>query len=356
MSSSARSQRIENEKQAAPSLVVIVIVAIIVVILVIFLVAWLTSRTTPVKLECTHDSDCGSGKLCRDAACVPAPVCTAPPVKPGNVQAVYDRNAHTATLTWIGAAGATGYRVYRKLEDPAVSKNNYDEVKVIGAPTTSANFTALPVGTNYFVVSSVNTCGESDESAPEATVPSCAVVPTQPPAPSLILDTDECAGPGFAELVTINHIDATGPRPFNIFRGEGQIDIDSYYWFVEAPSMDPEVALACTGTPVAYEVIHVSNADYATLLNPTGPMIATASLTVSWTPVLNAEEYSVNLVYINANSMPIFIGGTVASPATSLTLDTPTGTQLVFAQVIGYRLCDKSLPSNPGYHITPSGP
>jgi Cys-rich repeat protein len=354
MSEVGRSRRKEDETRPLPSLVIIVIVAIIVLVLIVFLIAWLTTRTTPVKVECTLDSQCGSGKICRDTKCISAPVCTSPPAKPSNVQAVYDRNAGTATLTWVGATGSTGYKVYRKLDDPTVSKNNSDQVLSVTTPTVSANFVSLPVGSNYFVVTSINSCGESDESIPVVIVPSCSAVPTQPPAPALVLDADECAGPGFVEYVNINHVDATGPRPFNLFTGTGQADIEDYLWINESPSVDPTVALECTGTPVAYEVTHISNADYANLVTPTGPLITTASLQVTWEPVLNAEEYTVSLVCVTANSVGIFVGGTVAAPATSLTVATPTGTQLVFAQVVGYRLCDKSSASNSGYHIPPT--
>lgn len=356
MSAQGQHGRLSDDRSASPTLVVGIIVAIVILILVVFLIAWLTTRPAPVKFECIHDADCGSGKLCKDGKCTPAPVCTSAPVRPSNVQAVYDRAAHTATLTWGGSVGATGYKVYRKLDDPTVSKVNSDNSTAVASPTTSANFTGLPVGTNYFVVTAFNTCGESDESAPVAVVPSCSSVPTQPPAPALVLDTDECAGPGFVEYVTINHVDATGPRPFNLFTGNGQTGIDSYLYFAEAPSADPIAGLVCSGTPVSYELVHISNADYATLLNPTGPMVATASLTVSWEPVLNADEYAVSLIYIDSHSVPIFVGGTTASPNTSLVVNTPTGSQLVFAQVIGYRLCDKSLASNPGYHIPPPPP
>lgn len=354
MSNAGRSRKIEEESRPLPGFVIMLIVGIILLVLIVFLIAWLTTRTTPVKVECTHDSHCGTGKICKDTKCVAAPICTAPPAKPSNVQAVYDRDAHTATLTWVGAVGSTGYKVYRKLDDPSASKNNYDEVKAVGSPTTSANFVALPVGSNYFVVTSVNTCGESDESVPVVIVPSCSTVPAQPPAPALVLDADECMGPGFVEYVDINHVGATGDRPFNLFTGNGQAEVSDYFWFSESPSPDPTVALQCTGTPVAYNLTHISNAEYAVLVTPTGPMIATESLQIVWEPVLNAEEYAVSLVYINANSVGIFIGTTVSGPATSVTLDTPAGNQLVFAQVIGYKLCNKSVPSDPAYHISPS--
>uniref|UniRef100_A0A6C0CG18 Fibronectin type-III domain-containing protein n=1 Tax=viral metagenome TaxID=1070528 RepID=A0A6C0CG18_9ZZZZ len=340
-----------------------VVVAAIVVVLVIFLIVWLVTRprkhhhTMP---ECVHDSDCPTGKTCVSSTCVTTPVCTSSPVPPQNVVITYNQTLHTATITWSPSSGATGYKVYQKLEDPSVGKSNHDVVSSTAA--TTITFTGLAIGTHYFVITALNTCGESDESSPVVFSPACASVPSQPPQPSVVSTADNCLTPQADETVDILIADATGPAPFNLVRSDGGCQSSSgqkgglpYFMFDSSPSGGSLPAwLECSGSPVSFTETFISDAQFATLITPTGPIASLGTtLNVSWQAVLGAEQYAVMLISIDASGSVYFVGDTITAPETFTTIDTPIGTQLVFAQVIGYKLCDVSLPSNPGYHITP---
>jgi len=334
------------------SVIVAVIVAVIVIALVIFLVIWGTSRSSQ-KSECVVDADCASGKLCKNAKCEDPPSCTGAPAKPTPITVVYDRDAGNATVSWGPVGGAMNYKLYRKLGDPSVSKSNYDERIVLQG--TAHTFTSLATGTHYFTVTSGNECGESDESSPVVLAPSCDVVPGTPSAPMITQDTDNCSDMTEpVELNSLAHDEATGSNPFNLVRGNGQFGIPEYFAAFPSPTGGFSVSLACTGQPVSYNVTALATADYANLTYPTDPMIVGATVPVTWEPLLGAEEYAVTLVCATANSTYIFVGGIVSAPQTSLIVQTPAGTTLVFASVIGYRLCDKSAASSAGFHIPPT--
>lgn len=344
------------------------VVAAIVVVLVIYLVIWLVMQPRKRQKQpghCEHNSECATGQVCTNAKCVNVPACTTTPPVPQNVTIAYDSTLHTATLTWTSSTGATGYKVYQKLEDPSVGKSNYDEVSSTSA--TTITFTGLAVGTHYFVVTALNTCGESEESSPVVFSPACSSIPTQPPQPTVVSTADNCSTPQADEMVDIEIADATGPAPFNLVQsdvgcqssdGSGGVQKGGlpYFIFDSAPSGGSFPAwLQCSGAPVAFTETFIADAQYANLISPTGPIASLGStLNVSWQAVLGAEEYAVMLISTDPSGTVYFVGDTVEYPATSTTINTPIGTQLVFAQVIGYKICDKSLPSNPGYHITPT--
>lgn len=349
------SRSAATTKEGGTGFVVIAVTAAILVVLIIYLIVWLTTRpaksSTPPP-ECVHDTDCPAGKVCHDATCVNIPPCTAPPSTPQDVDIVYNAVLHNATLTWKAVSGATGYKVYQKLEDPSVGKTNHD--MVTPSAGTTITFTALAVGTHYFVVTATNTCGESDISSPVVFSPACASVPSQPPQPMIVSNADNCLTPQGDEIVSILIGDASGPAPFNLVRGNGQKGGLPYFLFEASPSGGSFPAwLACSGAPVEFHLTFISDAQYAQLINPTGPMTLGSSLPVSWQAVLGAEEYAVMLVATDPSGSVYFIGDTVTSPATSKIIGTPIGTQLVWASVIGYKLCDVSPASNPAFHITP---
>jgi hypothetical protein len=352
--SSGRKSGRPEPGSAKLSVIVAIIVAVIVIALVIFMVIWGTSGQKK-KNECVLDADCGGGKVCRNGKCESAPTCTAPPQKPSPVTVVYDREVGTATVSWGPVTGAMNYKLYRKLGDPSVSKSNYDERTVLYG--TAHTYTNLETGTHYFAVTCGNECGDSDESSPAVLAPSCDVIPLTPGAPLITQTTDTCSN--LTEPVEINalaHDEATGTNPFNLVRGNGQFGVDDYFAAFPSPTGDFSVALKCSGQPVSYNVTAISMADYAQLTYPTGPMALGATLPVTWETLLGAEEYAVTLVAVTVNGTYQYIGGTTSAPDTSLTVTTPDGSTLIFASVIGYRLCDKSSTSNAGFHIPPTGP
>ena len=339
------------------SLIALIVVGVLVMI-VLIIVIWLSTRgATKTKLQCIHNSDCASGSECKNAQCVPivvppVPVCTSAPSAPPNVLITFDRVAKTASVTWGAVTGATGYKIYRKLNDPSVSKLSSDEA--IATTSTSHAYSSLADGTHYFVVTAINTCGESDESAPVVFAAACDAIPTTPAAPLILTNTNHCSDPMVCETVSIMVDDATGTSPYNILTGTGQMGVDSYFSVLSSPSSPFEANLKCIASPVAYTSIAIADGQQAQLISPTGPMVLAATLDVSWEPAINAEEYAVLLVSVDANGVVMFTGGTVGAPHTHLVVTTPSGSNLIFAQVIAYRLCDKSLQSNPGYHIPPT--
>lgn len=347
------SRRSMRDPKGRPSMgvVVAIVVAVVVLALIIFIVIWGTSKTS-VKKQCSLDADCATGKVCRNGACENVPSCTAPPSKPTPVTIVYDREIGNATVSWGPISGSANYKVYRKLGDPTVSKSNYDERVVLYG--TAHTFTSLEPGTHYFAVTAGNECGDSDESSPVVLAPSCDVIPLTPTAPIITQADDFCSD--LVEPLETNdiaHDEASGDNPFNLVRGNGQYGIDDYFGAFPSPTGDFTVSLKCSGQPVSYNVTAISVADYALLTYPTGPMVVGSSLPVTWDPLLGAEEYAVTLVCVTAGGNVIFVGGTTPAPNTSLSVATPVDTNLVFASVIGYRLCDKSSASNAGFHIPP---
>lgn len=346
------SSRKDRDEASSPRAGVIIaaIVGALVVILVIILVVWFSNRRK--RADCATDADCAAGKKCINKKCqaVVGPPCTLPPT-PVNVEVNYDRIAKSAVVTWNSAPGATSYKVYRKVNSQDVTPLNADETR--SSPDTVENFSGLVAGTHYFVVASVNACGQSSISSPVVFAPACTSVPTTPSAPMIVTNVDQCAGPQGCESVQITVDEATGVRPINIIEGNGQIGVDSYFVAFEAPLSPMDANLACTGNPVGFTVTHVSLAEEATLIAPTSAMTLGPMLLVKWQPIPTAEEYSVTLVAVDSNGVDIFIGGRTTSPTTELAVTTPNGALLSYAIVYGYKICNMSNVSPVGFHIPP---
>ena len=361
--SSERVVRRDQPRLESPrsGLIIAIVVGVIILVLFITLAIWLANRRS--RAECVANADCATGQVCSNKHCVtPTPVPVAPnpnpqpgncvvPCAPLNVEVVYDRIARTASVTWSSSPGATSYLVYRKLNDPAVSPTNYDDVRT--SLDSTEPYANLPVGTSYFTVVAVNACGKSLPSVADF-APSCSVLPLTPSAPMITSDVDNCLAPQASEAVLITVDEATGPRPIDIIEGNGQVQIDSYYVAFKAPLSPMTANLACTGLPVAFTVTHVSDAEEAVLLEPTGSITLGSSLTVKWQPIYGAEEYAVSIVAVDANGVDIFIGQYADSHINSVDLQVPNGSLLVFATVHGYRMCNKSNTSPTGFHIPPT--
>ncbi len=337
-------------------LVVGAIVAVILIILVIFLIIKFSTRSsTPTpEHECVINADCPGAQVCTNGICITLPpplACTFSPSRPVNVTVIFNALANTATISWSASPGAIKYKVYRRLADPGVSKVNFDEkIEVI---VTTANFVGLDTGTHYFVVSACNECGDSDESAPALLAPSCSVLPPTPSAPLILTDTDLCGDAEQTEFVEITVDEATGAEPFNILTGNGQIGVNGFFAAFPSPGSPFTASLACTGSPVGYQVTHVTNGEIANLTSPTGPLTLGGTLDVIWQPIVGADEYAITLVAVDGFGSFMFVGGYAPGSDTSVTITTPSGTGLIFAEVIGYKFCDKSAISPIGFHIPP---
>tara|TARA_R110001632_G_scaffold50169_2_gene125280 strand:- start:294 stop:1379 length:1086 start_codon:yes stop_codon:yes gene_type:complete len=348
--------RNENVPKSGNNTMIIIISVIIVIALlaVIFTTLWSTSKNNKPKYECTEDSHCEEGRVCQNTKCVIPLVCESAPPTPQGVEVVFDALANTANLTWNASEGAVTYKIYRLTGSAGVSKNNYDET--ITTTALMYQFSGLAQGSHYFAVTSVNECGESDEGISDTYAPSCTVVPATPSAPLLLTNTDNCGNPEQYEEVDIQVTESTGTDPLNIVRGTGQKKIDAFFSAQEAPSGDFSAHLTCTASPVEYTMIHVSDAEAATLISPTGPTTLGSSIVVEWSPLLGAEEYVVVCISVDGDGIITQTGGMVAAPASSLEVVTDDGADLVFASVHGYKYCDKSAESAPGYHIPPGVP
>jgi hypothetical protein len=128
---------------------------------------------------------------------------TPPPAPTGLVASA--GNAQV-TLNWNASSGATSYNVKR-------STNNGGPYTTIatGVTTTSFTNTGLTNGTTYFfVVSAVNSVGESGNSNQASATPQNAQTP--PPAP-----TNLVASPGNAQ-VTLNWNASSGATSYNVKR------------------------------------------------------------------------------------------------------------------------------------------
>lgn len=352
---SFRSRSMDSAPTGASNNTMLIIVSVIIVVLllvVIFATLWSSTKNNKPKYECTEDSHCPEGQVCQNTKCVVPPPCTGAPTIPTGVTVTFDALANTANISWNTCTDAVSYNVYRSMGNPAVSKTSYDEV--ISTTTTSYVFSSLSQGTHYFAVTAVNACGESDEASSTTYAPSCTVIPATPSAPLLMTNVDNCSGVEQVEEVDIQVTEATGVAPLNIVKGNGQKKIDSYFALAEAPSGDFPVFLACSASPVEYTLTHVTDAEAATLISPTGPLTLGNTLTIEWSPLMGAEEYAVSCVSMDSDGVMTFVGGTVASPATSMELTVDNGADLAFVAVYGYKYCDKSLESAGGYHITPA--
>ena len=134
---------------------------------------------------------------------IPAAPATAP-AAPGGVSATPGDSQ--ITLSWDAVAGATSYNIYWSTS-PGVTTANGTGITAAANPYTQE---ALTNGTTYYyIVTSVNSVGES---APSSQVSAVPIVPTiAPPAP-----TGVSAAPGDAQ-VTISWTAVPGATSYNIY-------------------------------------------------------------------------------------------------------------------------------------------
>ncbi|MEM3484076.1 MAG: fibronectin type III domain-containing protein [Candidatus Methanomethyliaceae archaeon] len=197
------------------------------------------------------------------------------------------------TLTWSPVQGASSYNLYWGTV-AGVSKSSGTRIANVTSPYTHAG---LSNGvTYYYVVTAVNTVGESRESVPVSATPRASVRKPQPP-------TGVTATPGDGEI-TISWQPSEGAVSYNLYWGT-------------APGLKPETANMFAG--VAPPFVHTGLTNGVTYYyvvtavnsegesepssevsgtpSPPAPAIAVqltpgdGQITISWDPVPGATSY-----------------------------------------------------------------
>lgn len=331
--------------------IIVLSVVVVILIVVVIIIALLKKKatTTTTGNSCATDSDCGNNLICSNGKCA---ACSLPST-PSNVALTYDSLARTATLTWTAVSTATSYNIYSKLEDPSVSPSNYTTVDSV--TTTTKTYTTLDYGTHYYVVTAVNTCGQSLPSSPVVFAPACQFLPAVMPAPTVTQTNNDCAGSSASDIVSVSFMDMSATNGVYVVRGTGQKgNISPYLYLVQGDAFGPAsgIHLTCGGVSTTHTVTQITDVTNANIV--AGAPVSGNTYTVKWNPVAGAEEYVVMLVGVEiVTGLPHFYGGYAPANATSLTLDTNNNDTIVFEMVLGYRICNKSPTSAITTYVTP---
>lgn len=341
-------QRAEGKPASRIGLIIGIVILAMVVIALLVAVIVLATRKTVAKVQCSTNSDCNSGLLCSNNVCVS---CISPPGPPtiSSVSVV----GTAVTLTWSAVNGASAYNIYGKLEDPSVGYGNNDQKQTV--TVLSANFTNLTSGTHYYVVTAVNSCGESQPSSPSAIVPVCSSTPTAPAAPTVVQSSNDCAGATSSDIINVSFPDLSIPNGVYVVQGTGQKgSIHNYFYLVQGNSWGPAtgIHLGCGGVSTTHKVTRITNVQNAPL-TVSGSSLVGVNFNMTWNKVAGSEKYLVFLVGVNSTTgTPHFYGGYAAGTESSLLLDTNSGDTLVFGLVLGFRVCDQSPASALTTYIT----
>jgi len=345
-------------------IIILIIIIVGLVILVIVLALRKPTNNTPVNTGCKANSDCPSNTVCQNGYCVncitsgdcPSGLscvsnvcvqCSTPPITPTNVSVVFNALGGTATVSWSASPGANSYNIYRKANDPSVGVNNYDQKD--NTTATSKNYVSLPPGTtSYFVVTSVNTCGESPASTAVFS-PSCASVLPQPPAPTVTLAVNNCLAIQASKMITVSFPNAFLPNGAYVIRGNNQYGtVDNYLYIVMQSSFGPatNITQKCNAVVSNHNLTEIRNVQSATITTPTPVPSPATQQTLSWQPVLGAEAY----VYWMVAQQPVtgnyrFYGGFTNAKTFTATIPVNANDIFTYALVLGYRYCDISVPS-----------
>tara|TARA_R110002073_G_scaffold455_13_gene3852 strand:- start:15865 stop:16971 length:1107 start_codon:yes stop_codon:yes gene_type:complete len=273
----------------------------------------------------------------------------ATPMAPQNVVVTYNIAAMTASITWSSVAGASSYYIYRKLEDPAVSKTNYQsKVETI---QLFENYINLPSGTHYFVVTAKNSCGnESMASAPAKFAPICSSTPAAPIAPTVSTVNDNCTDPIPYKSNEIYFPWASFPGGSYIIQASGQQGGVSQLFMAAdrdladpsgtAPSGGVEVNMDCSGSD-SYSLTYITNIDHATVTSIV-PTSTGTTLSVSWNPIAGAEQYTVFAAGVGSDNILHFYGSYADGNVNTMTFPVNAGEEIVELRVNAFRLCDRS--------------
>lgn len=359
-----RPDRLTGNRDGIPPIGIFLIVMAIVVAIIFILLVWLSLRSSDAnEPECRVDQDCQTGYGCDAGKCVFIPTCTADPAAPTNVRIAYDSSAKTATLTWNAVTGATGYSIYRKLNDDTVGRNTFDETKLI--TSTTYTFNNLPEGVNWFVVSARNACGESVESVPPLSAASCALIPDTPTSLLVTSAEDDCINEsitppllGNLEIATITY-DDQGPEFSYLVYGDGWKYGDGK--FFQLIGTNTAIGVFACETVANINVIAVRNASSPTITNQTE--VQPGLWKVDFAPSAFADEFawtSLVFLYEDENAVDPYgirlLGGTFPGNQTSFSFSIPQHAVIDHVVVGGYMLCDKSKPASIQYETAATVP
>lgn len=219
------------------------------------------------------------------------------PTAPGAPSSVTaNAGDNSVTLNWSPVAGATSYNVYYGTA-PGVTKAAGTKVSGVQSPSS---ITGLSNGTTcYFVITAVNSAGESAESAERSATPSAA------PPPAAPVNVRAAAGDG---RVTISWDPASGATSYNIYRGTTSGVTKATGTKISGVTSPSDVAGLANGTTY-YFVVTSENADGESAESfevsarpaatpppaaPSGVSAApgNAQVTVSWSAVTGATSYN----------------------------------------------------------------
>ena len=253
------------------------------------------------------------------------------PSAPANLTA--NAGDNSATLSWSPVSGATSYNIYRSTS-PGVTTANGTKVSGVQSPNTVSGLTN---GTPYyFVVTAVNSAGESAESAERSATPSA----TPPPgAPGNVRAT---AGDNQA---TISWDAVSGATSYNIYVGTSTGVTKTNGNKASGVTSPSVVTPLANGTKYYFVVTAVNaNGESAESFEVSATPAATpppaapggvsavpgnAQATVSWSAVAGATSYN---IYVGTSTGVTKENGSKASGVTSPSVVSPltNGTKYYF--------------------------
>jgi fibronectin type 3 domain-containing protein len=212
------------------------------------------------------------GQSANSAEVNATPVAPPPPAAPAGLEALAGNTQ--VNLAWTATTGATSYHVKR-------STTNGGPYTQVSAPT-AANFTdtGLTNGTiYYYVVSALNSAGESANSSQASATPAAPAAP--PPAP-----TGLAATAGNAE-VSLTWTASAGATSYNVKRGTAS---GGPYTQVAQPTTTRDTDTGLTNGTTYYYVVSALNAvgESANSAEVSAtPAIAAASITITINPSIS---------------------------------------------------------------------
>lgn len=337
------SPEVDNSppKQSRPvgGIIFVIVAIVLIVAIVILIIIWLVVRTRTTTKKSTSTTTTKTESCTK---ILPAPT---------NVLAVYNQNNNTAALSWQAVAGATRYRVYRKLEDPAVNTGNYEQR--IDTINNSYNFIDLPVGTHYFVVTSFSSCGnESPISTPVVFSPSCGTELVAIDLGSVTPNISDLCGdpnPGYGVEVMVNY-NPIFQNGIVVFNGGGQEGESKSHLSIfdsdGSTNPDLQVALECDGAESQHYLSYITdvqNVPISPLTTALATSPTTSLFTINWAPIAGAEMYVVAMQTENPTTgIPHRYGGYSPSSQTTLSLATNPGDDILEIKVRAFRICNRS--------------
>jgi len=249
------------------------------------------------------------------------PVMPSVPAAPATVTAV--GGTGQVTLTWSAVSNATAYNIYYGTTS-GVSKTTGTKIASATSPYVQTGLTAGT--TYYYIVTAVNSAGESVASATaSAATASAPPVPSVPSAPANVMAT------GGTNQVTLSWNAVTGATSYNVYYATTTGVTTSNGTKVSNATSPAVLTSLAAGTTYYYIVTAVNSTGESTASTqvsattlsatpaptvPAAPTGITATgganqVTVSWTAVTGATSY--NIYYSTASGMTTMTGTKIAS-------------------------------------------